>query len=133
MAGLKAAGLKPDPLLIAHCSLTSAAGYEAACHLLEIPSPPTAIVCISDQTAIGAMHAASERGLIIGRDIAITGFDGLADLAHTQPPLTTLEQPVYSMARQLVTMLLALINGGPLKERQVKIEPKLLIRGSTGG
>jgi LacI family transcriptional regulator, galactose operon repressor len=133
LAGLKAAGLKADPKLMAHANLTSAAGYEEACYLLEIPSPPTAIVCISDQTAIGAMHAANERGLIIGRDIAIAGFDGLADSAHTQPPLTTLEQPVYSMARQLVTMLLALINGGALTERQVKIEPKLLIRGSTGG
>jgi LacI family transcriptional regulator len=133
LAGLKAAGIKSDPMLIAHGDLTSAGGYQAACYLLEIDPAPTAIVCVSDQNAMGAMHAAHERGLIIGRDIAIAGFDGLADAAHTEPPLTTLEQPVYSVARQLVVMLLALINGKPLAERKVKILPRLLIRESTGG
>ena len=82
--------------------------------------------------AIGAMHAAHESGLKVGRDIAIAGFDGVADSAHTQPPLTTIDQPVYTIARQLVRMLLALINHEPLVERQVKIQPRLLIRASTG-
>jgi DNA-binding LacI/PurR family transcriptional regulator len=131
-AGLKAASIEPDPALIVHADLTPEGGYQVAGHLLNQSPQPTAIVCVNDLTAIGAMHAAHERGLKVGRDIAIAGFDGIADSAHTQPPLTTLDQPVYAIARQLVTMLLALINGEPLVERQVKIEPKLLIRESTG-
>ncbi len=132
LAGLKAAGIKPDPSLITRSDLTSEGGYRAARHLLEIPMPPSAIVCINDQTALGALHAAHERGLTIGRDVAIAGFDGLADAAHTEPPLTTLEQPVYSVARQLAKMLMAIIAGDTLEEPQVKIQPELLIRSSTG-
>ncbi len=133
LSGLEAASISPNPALIARADLTPTGGYQAAGQLLALESAPTAIVCVNDLTAIGAMHAAHERGLKVGRDIAIAGFDGIADSAHTQPPLTTLDQPVYEIARQLVKMLLALLNGELLPERQVRIEPKLLIRESTGG
>ncbi len=133
LSGLEAASIAPNPTLVARADLTPTGGYQAAGQLLALETAPTAIVCVNDLTAIGAMHAAHECGLKVGRDIAIAGFDGIADSAHTQPPLTTLDQPVYEIARQLVKMLLALLNGEALSERQVKIEPKLLIRESTGG
>jgi len=133
LAGLKAAAITPQPELVIRADLTPEGGYQAALRLLELAAPPTAIVCISDLTAIGAMHAVHERGLKVGRDIAVAGFDGIADAAHTQPPLTTLDQPVYEIARQLAAMLLALVTGQALAERQIKITPKLLIRASTGG
>jgi LacI family transcriptional regulator len=132
-AGLKAAKIKPIASFVARSDLTPEGGYQAARHLLAVKNPPTAIVCINDLTAIGAMHAAHEIGFKVGRHVAIAGFDGIADAAHTQPPLTTLDQPVYTIARQLIAMLLALINDEPLEERQVKFQPKLLIRESTGG
>jgi LacI family transcriptional regulator len=132
-AGLKTVHINPDSSLVIRADLTSEGGYQAAEYLLTLANPPTAIVCINDLTAIGAMHASNQHGLKVGRDIAIAGFDGIADTAHTQPPLTTLDQPVYTIARQLVTMLLAVINGESLAERQVKIQPKLRIRESTGG
>ena len=132
-AGLEAAGLGPDPGLVLRSDMTSEGGYRAARQLLDLASRPTAIVCINDLTAIGTMHAAHERGLSIGRDVAVAGFDGIADAAHTEPPLTTLEQPVYTVARQLVHMLLATISGATLEKKQVKIQPKLLVRSSTGG
>ncbi len=132
-AGLKAANITPEPALVTHADLTPGGGYQATEYLLKLANPPTAIVCVNDLTAIGAMHASHQYGFKVGRDIAIAGFDGISDSAHTQPPLTTLDQPVYTIARQLVTMLLALINGDTLTERQVKFQPKLLIRESTGG
>ncbi len=132
-SGLEAAAIAPDPTLVTRADLTPEGGYQAAIRLLERATPPTAIVCINDLTAIGAMHTAHERGLKVGRDIAIAGFDGVADSAHTQPPLTTLDQPVYTIAGQLVSMLLKLINGEALEDRQVRIKPNLLIRASTGG
>lgn len=133
LAGLKMAHIIPDPAIITRANLTPEGGYQAAGQLLGLENMPTAIVCINDFTAIGAMHAAHERGLKVGRDIAIAGFDGISDSAHTQPPLTTLDQPVYEIAHRLAGMLLTLINGEPLAERQVRIEPKLIIRESTGG
>ncbi len=132
-AGLEAAGIGSDLELIVRSDMTSEGGYRAAQYLLDLANRPTAIVCINDLTAIGAMHAAHERGLVIGRELAVAGFDGIADAAHTEPPLTTLEQPVYTVARQLTHMLLAVILGNPLENKQVKIQPKLIIRSSTGG
>jgi LacI family transcriptional regulator len=131
-AGLQQAKIKPVPSLVERADLTPEGGFQAAKRLLALASPPTAIVCVNDLTGIGAMHAAHEQGLKVGSDIAIAGFDGIADSAHTQPPLTTLDQPVYAIARQLVTMLLALINDEPLEQRQVIIQPTLLLRASTG-
>jgi LacI family transcriptional regulator len=133
LAGLDAAHIIPDTTLVVRADLTAESGYDCTKNLLKLPSPPTAIICVNDLTAIGAMHAAHEHGLRVGRDIAIAGFDGIADAAHTQPPLTTLDQPVYAIARRLVMMLMALIHNKSLEARQVKIRPKLMIRESTGG
>jgi DNA-binding LacI/PurR family transcriptional regulator len=132
LAGLRAASITPDLALVTHADLTPQGGYQAAGELLDLAVTPTALVCINDQIAIGAMHAAHERGFTIGQDIAVSGFDGVADAAYTQPPLTTLGQPVYAIARQLIAMLMALINGKELAERQVKVQPTLIIRQSTG-
>jgi len=70
---------------------------------------------------------------IVGRDLAVAGFDGIEDAEHTQPPLTTLNQPVYELARRLVSMLLSLLDGEPLAERHILLQPELIVRESTGG
>ncbi|MER3544534.1 MAG: LacI family transcriptional regulator [Chloroflexota bacterium] len=131
--GLAAAGITFDPSLVTEGNLTRMGGYQAAQRLLALPQPPTAIVGVNDLTAIGAMRAARERGLVIGRDLAVAGFDGTEDAEHADPPLTTLNQPVYEIARRLVRMLLALIAGEPLAERRVVLQPELIVRASTGG
>lgn len=132
-SGLKSAGIESDPALIVHTNMTSEGGYRTAELLFALSVPPTAIVCINDTTAIGVMHAAHEHGMIIGRDIAIAGFDGIADSAHASPPLTTLDQPIYNIARKLSSMLLTIVSGKTLENKQIKMQPQLLIRSSTGG
>jgi LacI family transcriptional regulator len=131
-AGLFSAGIVFDNELVIRSDLTLTGGYNAAETLLEMQCAPTAIVCINDLTAIGAMHAIHNRGLVVGRDVSVTGCDGLADSAHSQPPLTTIEQPVYSVARQLVKMLLAEIRGDEVSEKHIKIQPRVLLRSSIG-
>ncbi len=131
--GLQTAGLTLDKSLIAEGDLTRAGGYEAAQRLLSMRKPPTAIMGVNDLTAIGAMRAAHERDLVVGRDVAIAGYDGIEDGEHTHPPLTTLKRSVYDLARRLVNMLLTIIEGEPLAERQVMLLPELIVRGSTGG
>lgn len=131
--GLEAAGIPFDETLVGEGDLTRAGGYEAAIPLLELPTPPTAILGANDLTAAGVMRAAHERGLVVGRDLAVAGYDGTEDSEHTQPPLTTLKQPVYETARRLATMLFALIEGEPLAEHQIIWQPELIIRASTGG
>jgi LacI family transcriptional regulator len=132
-AGLKAAGIAFDPVRVARTDMSSEGGYRAAQLLLGHAIHPTALVCVNDLVAMGAMHAVHEHGLITGKDIAIAGFDGLAEAVHTQPSLTTLEQPVYSVARELTRMLIALIAHEALDEKQVFVRPQLIIRASTGG
>jgi LacI family transcriptional regulator len=131
--GLAQAGCAIDPALMMEGDLTPAVGYQIARHLLDLPDPPTAIVCINDLTAFGVLHAAHERGLRFGHELAVTGFDGIQDAAHTEPPLTTLNQPVYDIACQLIQMLLALIGQQPIETRGVLIHPELLVRPSTTG
>ncbi len=126
---LSSVGIWADPTLVVEGELTPEGGYQSAEHLLGVIHPPTAIVCVSDLTAIGAMHAVHEQGFVVGREIAVAGFDGISDAAHTQPPLTTLDQPVYDIARQLVKTLLALLAGE--KPNSITIQPKLVIRDST--
>ncbi len=130
--GLAAAGIAFDPDVVVEGDTTRGGGYQAAQQLFALKCPPTAITCINDLTAIGVLHAASERGLSVGHGLAVAGFDGIADAEHSSPPLTTLNQPLYEIARNLVKMLVALIQNQPLEERHMLLHPELLIRESTG-
>lgn len=129
--GLGEVGLPVNHLLIGAGDLTRSGGYEAARDLLGRLELPAALVCVNDLTAIGALHAAHERGLVIGQELAVSGFDGIDETAHTEPPLTTLNQPLYQMARKLVGMLTCILGGQLLAEPQVCLQPELVVRAST--
>ena len=116
---------------ILSADLTSSGGYQCAVELLSLPDPPDAILCVNDETAFGVLHAAHKHGLEIGKDLAVAGFDGVQEARHTEPPLTTLDIPVFDIARQLVDMLLRTISG-EVVQTPVFIEPVLLVRQSTG-
>jgi len=125
-------GLALDERLIVTADLTSSGGYRAAIELLSLPKPPDAILCINDETAFGVLHAAHSRGLVIGRQLAVAGFEGVQDAKHSEPPLTTLDIPVFDTARQLVMMLLKTIAEEAV-DTPVFLRPSLLKRPSTGG
>jgi LacI family transcriptional regulator len=124
-------GLQMDPNCIISTDMSSTAGYEAAAAMLSGSSAPNAVFCVSDETAFGVLHAAHEQELTIGTDIAVVGFDGVQDAKHSEPPLTTLDIPIFDIARQLVAMLLKTI-GGEAVDTLVFIKPAILFRASTG-
>jgi LacI family transcriptional regulator, galactose operon repressor len=128
---LHQAGLDIEISRIIEGDLTAEGGFRAGTQLLGLPEPPTAIACVDDMTAIGVMHAAHEYGLVVGQDLAVVGFDGIVGFEHLQPPLTTVNQPVYQIARQLVQMLVVILAGGVWVEKHVQIQPVLEIRAST--
>ena len=130
-SALRKCGLQVDTSQIISTDMSSTGGYEAAHTFFSSSAPPDAIHCVNDETAFGVLHAAHERGLIIGRDIAVVGFDGVQDATHSEPPLTTLDIPVFDIARQLVNMLLKTIAGEAVNS-PLFIEPTLLARPSTG-
>jgi LacI family transcriptional regulator len=129
--GLAAAHIAFNQTLVAEGDLTRAGGYQAAQRLLGLRKPPTAIIAVNDLTAIGVLRAARERGLVVGRDLGVAGYDGTEDAEHTQPPLTTLQQPIYETAQRLVEMLLKRISGEPIAEPHVILQPELIVREST--
>lgn len=130
-SALKKCDLQVDPHVVS-TDLSSTAGYEATRALLMSSVAPDAILCVNDEIAFGALHAAHEQGLTVGTDIAIVGFDGVQDAKHSEPALTTLDIPVFDIARQLVDMLLKTIAGETVKS-PVLFRPTLLVRASTGG
>ena len=132
-SGLKKCGLEVDPHNIVSTDMSSTGGYEAAHTLLLNSAPPDALLCVNDEMAYGALHAAHERGLRVGRDLAIAGFDGLRDSIHTEPALTTLSIPVSEIAHELVLMLWKTINDQEADTKELVINPALCIRASTGG
>jgi LacI family transcriptional regulator len=100
--------------------------------LLDLSPPPTAVVACNDLSALGAISAAQKRGLVVGRDIAITGFDDIPLAEHSHPTLTTVRQPIYDIGCQICDMLIRLIQGENVTERHILLQPELVVRESSG-
>ena len=129
---LETHGLPVDAELIIEGNLTQQSGREVGEQLLSRSDPPTAIVTCNDLMALGAMSAAQERGLVVGRDVSITGFDDIPPAEHAHPPLTTVRQPVYRIGGVVCQMLVKVIKGEEIQERQVILQPSLVVRQSSG-
>jgi DNA-binding LacI/PurR family transcriptional regulator len=131
VAELRAAGIETGALPVYECAHNHpSAGRSAAVALLAARPRPTALICQSDQLALGALAAADQLGLAVPADLSIVGFDDIEAASHTSPPLTTVRQPLrYKgiITGQLVAEALA---GEP--ERQVVLPAELVVRESTG-
>ena len=92
---------------------------------------PRAIVCASDQTAIGVMHALGQRGIRVPQDVAVTGFDDVPVARHLRPPLTTVRQPMQELGAKAFEVLHARISGGA-SEPDIVLPVQLVIRESCG-
>ena len=91
----------------------------------------TGIVCGSDLMALGAVRAARSRGLDVPREVSVVGYDDSQLIAFTDPPLTTVRQPVQAMASAAVGALLEEIGGSPVRRTEYVFQPELVVRGST--
>ena len=128
-------GLPIDPAWIVRGAGETEYGYSATQQLLAIPeqSRPTAIVTLVDTIAMGAMQAIETCGLVIGRDIAVTGFDDMPTSRHLKPGLTTIRQPIREVARAVLSLLLAQLNGEQSATQPLMLSPELVIRESSQG
>lgn len=105
-------------------------GQAAAAELIS--TGHTAIVCGSDLMALGAIRAARSRGLRVPEDISVVGYDDSPLIAFTDPPLTTVRQPVQAMGHAAVTALVAEIGGTRSPRTELLFHPELIVRESTG-
>lgn len=104
-------------------------GAAAAGRLLD--RSMTGIVCGSDLMALGAIREARSRGLQVPADVSVVGYDDSPLIAFTDPPLTTLRQPVTAMAVAGVRALIDEINGHAAPHSEYMFRPELVVRGST--
>ena len=126
---LEEAGIPCVDEWIVYGDLSRKGGERAASQLLNKSVLPTAIIAANDLMAIGTITVAKERGLVVGRDISVAGFD---DIANSELfSLTTLQQPIYQIGRQLTEMLFRLVNQLPIENPKLLLKPKLIIREST--
>lgn len=116
---------------LVHHTLFSVEGGHAAANAL-LDKGCTAIVCGSDMMALGAIRAVRQRGLAVPGDISVVGFDDSPLIAFTEPPLTTIRQPVEAMATAAVDALLEEVSGNPAQRAEFMFQPELVMRGSTG-
>ena len=104
-------------------------GAAAAGRLLD--RGVTGIVCGSDLMALGAIREARARGLHVPNDVSVVGYDDSPLIAFTDPPLTTMRQPVSAMAVAGVTALIDEINGHAAPHSEYMFSADLVVRGST--
>jgi len=104
-------------------------GDAAAARLLE--RGVTGICCGSDLMALGAIRAARRRGLSVPGDVSVVGFDDSLLIGFTDPPLTTVRQPVRAMAAAAVRALVDEIRGQGAPHSEYLFRPDLVVRGST--
>jgi LacI family transcriptional regulator len=125
---LRSAGLPEGP--IARTEFTREGGYEAGKRLLTSANAPSAVFASSDMQAVGVLRAIHEAGLAVPGDVAVVSFDGSPESEFTWPPLTVVQQPVRSMARDAVAALTAKPRQAPA--HHVTYQAQLVIRASCG-
>ena len=106
-------------------------GFAGAQSLLD--AGVTGIVAASDMMALGAIRAVRERGLDVPDDISVVGFDDTDLMRFTDPPLTTVRQPVQQIAELAASLLIAQITGQRVEQREFLVRGELIGRSSTAG
>jgi DNA-binding LacI/PurR family transcriptional regulator len=118
------------PELVVHGDGKPEGGMQAVEKLLALPTPPTAVFCYNDMSAIGALRGIRAHGLRVPGDISLVGFDDLFIAAYSDPPLTTVRQPKRQMGRMAMEILLELFSNAD-KKANIKVQGELVVREST--
>ena len=123
-------GAPLDPALVVNGLYSIESGQAGATRL--IAAGATGIVCASDPLALGAVRATRRLGLDVPGDVSIIGYDDSILMSFTEPPLTTVRQPIDAMGRTVIDVLLGQIAGIAGPSDELLFEPELVLRGSTG-
>jgi DNA-binding LacI/PurR family transcriptional regulator len=100
---------------------------------MAMRNPPEAIVCLHDLIAMNALKQCRVRGWKVPGDVAIVGFDDLPGAAVSEPPLTTVHQPLLEGGRRAVELLVRQLKGETLDNHHERLPCRLVIRKSCGG
>jgi DNA-binding LacI/PurR family transcriptional regulator len=129
LAACRVRGLDEEATPVFHQYYTVEAGALAAARALD--HGVTAIVAASDDMALGAIQAVRARGLRVPDDVSVVGYDDSAVLDHTDPPLTSIRQPVDRLAEHTSMAVVALATGHAVEGIELMLEPEIRVRAST--
>src|SRR5256885_3540011 len=128
-AAAASSGGSVDPELVERTRFSLEGGHAAAARLIK--RGVTGIICGSDPLALGAIRAARRQGLSVPADLSVVGYDDSAFMSCTDPPLTTVRQPIEAIGRAAVAMLVSQIEGAEVSAEELFFEPEIVARGST--
>jgi LacI family repressor for deo operon, udp, cdd, tsx, nupC, and nupG len=131
MAAAKAGGFQ-DRLVTVNGDFSIGSGVAGAERLLQARTPPTAIFCFNDEMAMGVIETSRRRGVRIPDQVSVIGFDDIRFARHTDPPLTTVAQPMREIGEGCVRLLLEILQGHTIDPVSITLPHELTIRGSTG-
>src|SRR6266498_1607829 len=133
---LQEAGLEANNNQYSEGNWSSASGALAIEKLCNQYDNMDAVFVANDQMALGVMQVFAEKGIRIPKDVAIVGFDNIAESAFFSPPLTTIQQDQYNVARIAVEQLTKIIESGwqelnPVPPKSIILPPSLIVRQSS--
>lgn len=134
LSALKAHGLEKILGQVENSEFNFEGGCAAARRLLKERTPaerPTAIFAGNDEMAYGVLFAAQELGIAVPQQLSVCGYDDFAVSRFIWPGLTTMYQPVEHLLDLAGRLLIQLVKGEVVAERQVIVQPHLALRGST--
>jgi DNA-binding LacI/PurR family transcriptional regulator len=126
---VRAAGLEFDCLPQALGDYSIDSGAAGCAELLEQHPDLTALLCLNDRMAIGALQQAHRLGRRVPDNLSITGYDDIPAAASTIPPLTTVNQNSLAAGHEAARMLLDLLDGSLPESKLIPVE--LVVRGSS--
>jgi DNA-binding LacI/PurR family transcriptional regulator len=131
VAAAERAGAQAEPVRLVERTIFSLEGGHAAAARL-IGRGVTGIICASDVLALGAIRAARRARLRVPDDVSVVGYDDSPFMTCTEPPLTTVRQPIEAMGQAVVRLLVREVAGDTVPADELLFEPELVVRGSTG-
>jgi DNA-binding LacI/PurR family transcriptional regulator len=116
--------------IVAVGDFTRESGAVAMRHLLDDDPALDAVFAASDLMADGALRTLREAGRRVPEDVAVIGFDDAEFARYTDPPLTTVRQPIIDIGREMVRLLLRLAEGEPVEDALI-LPTHLVLRDSA--
>lgn len=129
---MRAAAVDPDPeLVLVAEAFTESEGARLCRQLMDEDRQFTAIAAGNDLLALGCYDVFAELGVRCPDDVSVVGFNDMPFAARFQPPLTTIHIPHYEIGRAAAELMLERLQDGDSPPREIRLEPELVIRGST--
>lgn len=139
VAAVEEAGLSRAAVHVVEREFSEDGGREAAADLVREGLDATALFCVSDVMAVGALSALRERGVSVPGDLSLIGFDDIPVMRHLSPATSTVRLDLEGMGRAAMRLVLddpraadgpaARENGGP---RRIRFPAEIVLRASTG-